>query len=89
MRIQADDYLTPEQYRRLCGFANVETVLVAIKAGRLDAVKFGHHYMIPANAVLQTNRNGQSIGKYKKRMERRKQIEQEMYEQGYTPEDFN
>jgi hypothetical protein len=89
MRIPADDYITPEQYRRLCGYATVATIHNAIKQGRLKAYKVGRDYIIPATAILETNRTGQCIGLDAKKKKRRQEIIQEMFEDGVTPEDIN
>jgi hypothetical protein len=89
MRIPSDDYITPEQYRQRCGYATVATIHNAIKQGRLKAYKVGRDYIIPATAILETNRTGQYIGHKIKAEKRRQEIIQEMFEDGITPEDIN
>jgi hypothetical protein len=58
-----DEYLSTEQFRRLCGLSSRQSVTAAIRANRLDAIKREGRYFIHRNAIIRTNRTGEFVGR--------------------------
>lgn len=58
MWIPADNYLDPEGFRKLCGFATTDPIKRAIKEQRLDAINFYGKWMIRQNAIIRVNKRG-------------------------------
>ena len=87
MKIQADNYITTEQYRRLCGYSTVSAITAAIRSGRLKAEKFNGRYMIRANEIINTNRTGEFIGLSAKRKQARAELLKQIADAGYDPDE--
>lgn len=58
MWIPADNYLSIEEFRKLCGYATTRTIYRAIWDGRLDAIDFYGTYLIRKNAIIRLNKRG-------------------------------
>lgn len=58
MWIERDNYLSVEEFRKLCGYASQRTIIRAINDGRLDAIDFYGTPIIRRNAIIRTNKRG-------------------------------
>jgi len=84
MLIPRDDYITVELYRQMIGYSSHITVLKAIKQGRLQAINFYGHWMIPRNAIMIDRRvtHGRTIGQ----AAMKRHLQEQAKEKGYTNE---
>jgi hypothetical protein len=58
MWIPGDNYLSAEEFRKLCGYASTRTIYDAIREGRLDAIDFYGTPMIRKTAIIRVNKRG-------------------------------
>lgn len=75
MLIDRDNYLTVDEYRRMINYSSCGAIRMAIKTGRLDAVKVGRDWLIRKSAILQTNRTGQYATLKREREQRKRDME--------------